>query len=123
MDSGFAGGDDEVYNVYDKPWRNEAANIYRPSKGLEREVYGDDLDNLIKDKRFVPDRELSGVDRSAGRRDGPVQYEKDVEEEDIFGLDKFLTDAKKGKKRTAEETSKDYDRGKKGRRDWNQYAV
>jgi SNW domain-containing protein 1 len=122
MDSGFAGGDDEVYNVYDKPWRQETTNIYRPTKGLEKDVYGDDLDKLIKDHRFVPDKEFSGADRSAGRRDGPVQFEKE-EEEDIFGLNKFLQAAKKGQKRPAEETvasastSKDHDRAKKSRRD------
>ena len=30
-------------------------------------------------------------------RDGPVQFEKDVEE-DPFGLNKFLTEAKKAKR-------------------------
>ena len=71
--------------------------------------------------RFVPDKEFSGTDRSAGRREGPVQFEKD-EEEDIFGLNKFLTAAKKGQKRpgvddAASSASKDHDR-KKSRRDW-----
>lgn len=35
MDSGFAGGEDEIYNVYDQAWRggkDMAQNIYRPSK-------------------------------------------------------------------------------------------
>ena len=45
--------------------------------------------------RFQPDKEFSGTDRGH-RRDGPVQFEK--EEEDPFGLDKFLTEAKKGKR-------------------------
>lgn len=45
--------------------------------------------------RFQPDKEFAGTDRSQ-RRDGPVQFEK--EEEDPFGLDKFLTEAKKGKR-------------------------
>jgi len=56
MDSGFSGGDDEVYNVYDKPWRQDkdlASNLYRPSKNLEKDVYGDDLDQLIKTNRWV----------------------------------------------------------------------
>ena len=56
MDSGFAGGDDEVYNVYDKPWRQDkdlAGNLYRPSKNIEKDVYGDDLDKLIKANRSV----------------------------------------------------------------------
>lgn len=127
MDSGFAGGEDETYNVYDKPWRQDkdlASNLYRPSKNVEKDVYGDDLDKLIKANRFVPDKEFSGADRTAARREGPVQFEKD-EEEDIFGLNKFLTAAKKGQKRPAAEelaaatasSSKDYDRSKKSRRD------
>jgi len=40
MDSGFAGGTDEIYNVYDQPFRSGrdmAQNIYRP--GSSR--YGD----------------------------------------------------------------------------------
>ena len=45
--------------------------------------------------RFAPDKEFAGTDRSQ-RRDGPVQFEK--EEEDPFGLDKFLTEAKEGKR-------------------------
>jgi len=68
--------------------------------------------------RFVPDKEFSGTDRSGGRREGPVQFEKD-EEEDIFGLNKFLTAAKKGQKRPVDDvasSSKDHDR-KKSRRD------
>lgn len=56
--------------------------------------------------RFVPDKEFSGTDRVAGSsRSGPVQFEKD--EEDPFGLDQFLTQAKKASKRGADESSKD----------------
>lgn len=46
--------------------------------------------------RFVPDKEFSGTDRTA-TRSGPVQFEK--EEEDPFGLDQFLTQAKRASKR------------------------
>ena len=51
MDSGF--GDDEAYNVYDKPWRSDkdSSNIYRPSRNKDHETYGDDLDELIKTNR------------------------------------------------------------------------
>lgn len=52
MDSGF--GDDEAYNVYDKPWRQDqtiASNIYRPSKNLDKDNFAEDLDNLIKSNR------------------------------------------------------------------------
>jgi SNW domain-containing protein 1 len=50
--------------------------------------------------RFQPDKEFAGTDRNV-RRDGPVQFERD--EEDPFGLDKFLTEAKRAGKRTADE--------------------
>ena len=46
--------------------------------------------------RFQPDKGFSGTDQ-APSRDGPVQFEKDVEE-DPFGLNKFLTEAKKAKR-------------------------
>lgn len=115
MDSGF--GDEEDYNVYDKPWRSNQTvgqNIYRPTRSTqEKETYENDLDNLIKTSRFVPDKGFSGTDRSA-RRDGPVQFEKqDEEEEDPFGLDKFLTEAKKASKRPTEDNR---DRSGKSRR-------
>ncbi|NXG54090.1 SNW1 protein, partial [Psilopogon haemacephalus] len=74
LDSGFAGGEDEIYNVYDRPWRSGkdmAQSIYRPSKNPDKDMYGDDLDT-----------------RARGR-DGPLQFE-----EDPFGLDKFLEEAK-----------------------------
>ncbi|GFW21333.1 SNW domain-containing protein 1 [Trichonephila clavipes] len=112
MDSGF--GEDEDYTVYDKPWRSQQAvsnNIYRPKGNADKDIYGEDFDKLIKTSRFVPDKEFAGTDRS-GRRDGPVQFEKQ-EEEDPFGLDKFLTEAKKASKRPS---SNEYDRERSKRR-------
>ena len=53
MDSGF--GDDEAYNVYDKPWRadkNAAGHIYRPSRNKDNDTYGD-LDEIMKTNRFA----------------------------------------------------------------------
>lgn len=64
--------------------------------------------------RFVPDREFSGADHGP-RRDGPVQFE-----EDPFGLDKFLEEAKQhgGSKRASTSgRSKDYDHEKKRRKE------
>uniref|UniRef100_A0AAR2KT75 SNW domain-containing protein 1 n=1 Tax=Pygocentrus nattereri TaxID=42514 RepID=A0AAR2KT75_PYGNA len=113
MDSGFAGGEDEIYNVYDQPFksgRDMAQNMYRPSKNADKDMYGDDLDTLM----FVPDREFSGTDHGP-RRDGPVQFE-----EDPFGLDKFLEEAKQhgGSKRPSTSgRSKDYDHEKKRRKE------
>lgn len=54
MDTGF--GDDEEYNVYDKPWRGNsslAQHIYRPSANIDKDVYGEDLDKIVKTNRFV----------------------------------------------------------------------
>lgn len=86
MDSGFA--DDEAYNVYDEPWRktsNMASHIYAGPRGAER---------------------------AAGGRTGPVQFER--AEEDPFGLDQFLTQAKKAAtKRPYEEKSRDDKRKRK----------
>lgn len=93
MDSGF--GDDEVYNVYDKPWRQDrtiADSIYRPSKNADKDMYGDDLETIMKTKRFEAEKGFAGTDKSR-KRDGPVQFEEDP---DPFGLDKFLTEAKHG---------------------------
>ena len=57
MDSGFAGGEDEAYNVYDQPWRKDkdiGNSIYRPSKSAaDKDVYGDDLDKIMKSGRCV----------------------------------------------------------------------
>ncbi|KAK3802736.1 hypothetical protein RRG08_001998 [Elysia crispata] len=114
MDSGF--GDDEAYNVYDKPWRDEGTisrSIYRPSKNIDNDLYGgDDLEAIMKQKRFVPDKDFEGTDRNR-RREGPVQFTRDVEE-DPFNLDRFMTDAKKGLKRTGDDSrsSRDYERDK-----------
>ncbi|CAL9692111.1 unnamed protein product [Knipowitschia caucasica] len=109
MDSGFAGGEDETYNVYDQPFRgnkNMASNIYRPSKNIDKDAYADDLDSLMRSNRFVPDRGFTGAD-SQSRPEGPVQFE-----EDPFGLDKFLEEAKQhgGSKRpsTSSRSKDDY---------------
>lgn len=51
LDSGFSGGSDDLYNVYDKPWRaggGMADKIYRPSKAMDKDIYGDDVEKLIK---------------------------------------------------------------------------
>ena len=50
LDSGY-GNEDDTYNVYDKPWRAAGAAaqaIYRPSKSIDKDVYGDDVEKLIK---------------------------------------------------------------------------
>lgn len=55
MDSGYAGGEDELYNVYDQPFRggrDMAQNLYRPSKNADKDMYGDDLDTLMQNNRY-----------------------------------------------------------------------
>lgn len=55
MDSGFAGGEDEAYNVYDQPFRggrDMASNIYRPSKNIDKDAYADDFDTLMQNNRY-----------------------------------------------------------------------
>ena len=99
LNSGFADEDD--YGVYDKPWRSSQAmaqNLYRPTRSQnDKDVYGDDIEALAKTSRFVADKEFSGTDHNS-KREGPVVFEKQ-EEEDPFGLDKFLTEVKKASKR------------------------
>lgn len=104
LGTGF--GDDDDYGVYDKPWRGDqelAKNLYRPSRSAkDSDLYGDDLETLKNTNRFVPDKEFSGVDRTAGTsRSGPVQFERhrDEEDDDPFGLGKFLNEAKTASKR------------------------
>ncbi|XP_038217224.1 puff-specific protein Bx42 isoform X2 [Zerene cesonia] len=102
MDSGY--GDDEAYNVYDAAWRSGAvgAHIYRPSRGADADAHGAGLDALANTRRFVADKEFAGTS-SANTRSGPVQFEKNPRAEpqraeaefDPFGLDRFLSEAKR----------------------------
>ncbi|XP_026466314.1 puff-specific protein Bx42-like [Ctenocephalides felis] len=115
MDSGY--GDDEQYNVYDKPWRDAnsiGSHIYRPSKNIDQDNYGGDLEKIVNTNRFVPDKDFSGVDRSgpSAPRSGPVQFER---EEDPFGLDQFLNQAKRAPK--AQKPDEHNDDSKRRRRD------
>ncbi|KAG8562008.1 hypothetical protein GDO81_015558 [Engystomops pustulosus] len=53
LDSGFAGGEDETYNVYSQPWRSSkevAQTIYRP-KNNDNDMYTTDIDTLMKTNR------------------------------------------------------------------------
>ena len=76
-------------------------------------LFRKDLHGIFFFFRFVPDKGFTGAD-SSRRRDGPVQFER-YEEEDPFGLDKFLKEAKTGQKRGADDSrsSRDYDRKKR----------
>ncbi|KAK9275660.1 hypothetical protein L1049_022927 [Liquidambar formosana] len=102
MDSGF--GTDDQYSVYDKGLftaQPTLSTLYRPKKDIDAEMYGgadEQLDKIMKTDRFKPDKGFSGAPERAGPRDRPVEFEKEAEEADPFGLDQFLTEVKKGKK-------------------------
>ncbi len=54
LDSG--GINDETYTAYDRSWRptdNVQQHIYRPSKNIDSNVYGEDLDRIINTNRLV----------------------------------------------------------------------
>ncbi|CAH2215866.1 jg9022, partial [Pararge aegeria aegeria] len=76
--------DDEAYNVYDKPWRNQdtvGAHIYRPTRNADKDNYGGDLDTIANTKRFVADKGFAGTS-STNTRSGPVNFEKDAPREE-----------------------------------------
>ncbi|XP_022154720.1 SNW/SKI-interacting protein-like [Momordica charantia] len=102
MDSGFA--TDDQYNIYDKGLftaQPTLSTLYRPKKDADSDMYGgadEQLDKIMKTDRFKPDKSFSGTAERSGPRDRPVEFEREVEEADPFGLDQFLTEVKKGKK-------------------------
>lgn len=100
ISSGF--GDDDSYNVYNKPlFQASSANaVYRPKKATDEEAYGGEADfqKLQDTSKFQPDKGFTGTEkREKGLqpRDKPVEFEKKKPEEDPFGLDEFLSAAKK----------------------------
>jgi SNW domain-containing protein 1 len=90
--------DDEAYNIYDKPLFGGSAvhMIYRPS------LTGDDaLDEGAEESAEPVDlkrasKAFQGAEVSSARA-GPVEFERDEEADtaDPFGLDSFLSEAKK----------------------------
>ncbi|KAG5381162.1 hypothetical protein BRARA_G03499 [Brassica rapa] len=101
MDSGFA--TDDQYNVYDKGLftaQPTLSTLYKPKKDTDEEMYGnadEQLDKLKNTERFKPDRAFTGASERSGKRERPVEFEK--EEQDPFGLDRFVSDVNKGKKK------------------------
>ncbi|RLN09668.1 SNW/SKI-interacting protein [Panicum miliaceum] len=101
MDSGFA--TDDQYNIYTKGLftaQSTMSTLYRPKKDGDSDVYGDadeQLEKVMKTERFKPDKGFTGASERTGKRDRPVEFDKQ-EENDPFGLDQFLTEVKKGKK-------------------------
>jgi len=105
LDSGYA--NDEAYNIYDKAlFKGTSASIlYRPKKN--EETFGSEeqnLDKLLNTNRFKPDKPFSGVgnNKSNDTRSTPVEFEKDEkDEEDPFGLNEFLKEAKTSRKKNS----------------------
>ncbi|EOY04857.1 Chromatin protein family [Theobroma cacao] len=102
MDSVFA--TDNQYNIYDKGLFTEQptlSTLYRPKKDMDSDMYGgadEQLEKMLKTDRFKPDKAFGGTSERIGPRDRAVEFEKEAEEADPFGLDQFSTDVKKGKK-------------------------
>lgn len=95
MSSGFDAADD-TYNVYDKPMRADVgSSLYRPTRSKES-FNEDEYEKLKSTDRFRADKGFSGTEAS-GPRAGPVQFEK--KSEDLFGLGRFLDEAKGGDSR------------------------
>uniref|UniRef100_A0AC34FPY1 SKI-interacting protein SKIP SNW domain-containing protein n=2 Tax=Panagrolaimus sp. ES5 TaxID=591445 RepID=A0AC34FPY1_9BILA len=97
LDSG--GIDDETYSAYDKPWRPETniQRIYRPTKNNESSM-AEDMDRIITTNRFVPEKGFAGAGEQSGARSGPVQFEKQQPNEDLFGLDDLIGDSSSRKR-------------------------
>lgn len=117
LTSGFA--DDESYDLYDKPlFKTGAAAIdaiYRPSNeriDLEAHGHGQHIDY----KHVQPTRAFSGTRTDGIFKEGAIQFDEPVPlsksnvtgqtrdkstEEDPFGLNKFISDAKKRAAETA----------------------
>lgn len=124
LSTGF--GDDESYNVYDKPWRDTGSlgsNIYRPTRGADSEAYGLEVEKMMSTNRFVPDQRFAGAD-GASRRSGPVEFQsssaagEEKDEEDLFGVIGLLSEAKYASKRPLpQDASTDRDDDKRKRRE------
>jgi SNW domain-containing protein 1 len=101
--------DDESYNLYDRPLfhgSSAAAAIYKARGNITEgndESYGggteEGISRALDNDRFGLGRAQVGFEGANEQevREGPVQFEKDTG--DVFGLDKFLDEAKSGRKR------------------------
>jgi SNW domain-containing protein 1 len=102
-------GDEESYSLYDKPLfrgSSAAAAIYKARGNITEggeESFGCGTEEgigraLDKDRFGLGQAQIGfGGAREQEVREGPVQFEKDTT--DVFGVDKFLDEAKSGRKR------------------------
>lgn len=101
--------DDESYGLYDRPLfhgSSAAAAIYKARGNItegNEESYGggteEGIGRALDNDRFGLGQAKVGFEGAADQevREGPVQFEKDTS--DVFGVDKFLDEAKSGRKR------------------------
>ncbi|KAL6770561.1 hypothetical protein ACKKBF_B31765 [Auxenochlorella protothecoides x Auxenochlorella symbiontica] len=105
QDTGVGSGlaSEDAYNLYDKPLFADRSEVFRSRGRQDEEVHGAGAggDDAAGERRFKPDKGFSGVDYGAARdaAAGPVQFEADAAQADVFGLDAFLTDVRGGKRR------------------------
>ena len=107
MSNSFA--DDDAYSLYDRPLfhgSSAAAAIYKARGNITEgndESFGggteEGISRALDNDRFGLGRAQIGFEGANEQevREGPVQFEKDTG--DVFGLDKFLDEAKSGRKR------------------------
>eukprot|EP00191_Tetraselmis_sp_GSL018_P017074 CAMPEP_0177592518 /NCGR_PEP_ID=MMETSP0419_2-20121207/8604_1 /TAXON_ID=582737 /ORGANISM="Tetraselmis sp., Strain GSL018" /LENGTH=608 /DNA_ID=CAMNT_0019083393 /DNA_START=90 /DNA_END=1913 /DNA_ORIENTATION=- len=90
---------EDQYNIYDRPlFADRGSSLYKAGR---RGGDGDDGDDEgVNTARFKPDRGFKGADVSGGPRDKPVEFERNANEEDPFGLGMLMDDVK-GKKKGA----------------------
>lgn len=101
FDSGLSSGD---FKTYDRPMNlgGGASSIYQPRS----EGKSFDLDKIMNNDKFTkPTREFTGAQgpSTTAKRDGPVEFER---EDDPFGMAKFMSEAKEGKKRPLDHIGK-----------------
>ncbi|KAH9950193.1 pre-mRNA-processing protein 45 [Amylocystis lapponica] len=101
--------DDDAYNLYDRPLfhgSTAAAAIYKARGNItegNQDSFGEGTEEgigkALDNDRFGLGQARVGFEGANDQevREGPVQFEKDTG--DVFGLDKFLDEAKSGKKR------------------------
>ncbi|EMD38218.1 hypothetical protein CERSUDRAFT_104828 [Gelatoporia subvermispora B] len=101
--------DDDAYNLYDRPLfhgSTAAAAIYKARGNIaegNQDSFGEGTEEgigkALDNDRFGLGEARAGFEGSKDQeiREGPVQFEKDTG--DVFGLDKFLDEAKSGRKR------------------------
>ena len=100
MSSGF--GTEDAYAIYDKPlFAGSSANLLYRAKNNEDSGDIQGIERLLE----APHQGFKGADGNKGTG-GPVEFEK----EDVFGVDAFMEDAKRGRRGNDDENDDENDR-------------